>query len=181
MHRSPLIASLILPGLLIAACGSSSPGSSTGTTARVTAGSGIAFAACMRANGVPNFPDPTASAGGGIQIQASQRNGSGATMTVNGVPVSAPAFRAAMTKCNSKLPSHAGQIPIASLRSNALAMAKCMRAHGVPNFPDPQVSASGGGVAVRISAGSGVDPSSPAFQKAQTICMPLMRRAAKGA
>ena len=181
MSRLRTVLMLAASGLLLSACGSSSPSSSTstGTAARVAAGSGIAFATCMRASGVPNFPDPTGSSGGAMRIQATRLNGSGESMSVNGVPVSAPAFRAAMAKCNSKLPRLAGQIPIATLRSNALAMAKCMRAHGVPNFPDPQVTASGGGVQVRISAGSGVDSSSPAFQKAQTVCLPLMRQAVK--
>jgi hypothetical protein len=39
----------------------------------------------------------------------------------------------------------------------SLALARCMRAHGVPGFPDP------GG---RVGPGSGADPASPAFQSA---------------
>jgi hypothetical protein len=56
--------------------------------------------------------------------------------------------------------------------SQALAFSKCMRAHGVTNFPDP--STSGGGVHVSISAGSGIDPQAPAFQAAQKSCQHLM-------
>ena len=44
-----------------------------------------------------------------------------------------------------------------------------MRAHGVPNFPDP----SGGG-GIHIQVGSGIDPQSPAFQAAQTACAKLL-------
>jgi hypothetical protein len=40
-----------------------------------------------------------------------------------------------------------------------------MRANGLPKFPDP--SAGGGFV---FHAGSGIDPSSPAFKAAQTKC-----------
>lgn len=45
-----------------------------------------------------------------------------------------------------------------------------MRSHGVPNFPDPP--AGGGGV--QLSAGSGINPQSPAFQAAQNACQKLL-------
>ncbi len=48
-----------------------------------------------------------------------------------------------------------------------LAMSKCMRAHGVTNFPDP----SGHGINL---SGTGVNPRSPAFQAAQATCFKLM-------
>lgn len=44
-----------------------------------------------------------------------------------------------------------------------LEFAQCMRSHGVPSFPDP----SGGAIQI---GGSGVNPSSPAFQRAQSAC-----------
>lgn len=53
----------------------------------------------------------------------------------------------------------------ASVYAAELAYTKCMRSHGVPNFPDP--GASGGFV---IAAGSGVDPRSQTFKAAQTAC-----------
>jgi hypothetical protein len=40
------------------------------------------------------------------------------------------------------------------------AFAKCMRAHGVPNFPDP------GGQGGQLGPGSGIDPNSPKFTAA---------------
>lgn len=49
--------------------------------------------------------------------------------------------------------------------SQALRFANCMRTSGVPNFPDPSV---GGGLVIR--PGSGLDPTSPAFQAAQKHC-----------
>jgi hypothetical protein len=45
-----------------------------------------------------------------------------------------------------------------------LAFSKCMRSHGVPDFPDP----SGGGI--HISAGSGINLFSPAFKAAHAAC-----------
>jgi hypothetical protein len=44
-----------------------------------------------------------------------------------------------------------------------------MRAHGVPNFPDP--SSAGGGVQL---SGSGIDTQSPAFQSGQSACQKLL-------
>jgi len=176
--------SLLAAGLLIAACGSSSnTPSSTGSTGStgsagtaVTKDSPIAFSKCMRAHGVPNFPDPAGNGAGGIRIQARQTTGSGQTMTVNGVPVNAPAFQSAMQTCHSQLPGSGGSTAESApgLQKAALAMARCMRAHGVPDFPDPTVhSGSNGGTLVQMG-GPGVDPSSPAFQAANKICAPLM-------
>lgn len=42
----------------------------------------------------------------------------------------------------------------------SLAFARCMRAHGVPDFPDPN------GHAGQLGPGSGIDPGSPQFQSA---------------
>jgi hypothetical protein len=49
-----------------------------------------------------------------------------------------------------------------------LAFSECMRGHGVSGFPDP--SGKGG---INI-AGTGVDPSSPTFEAAQTTCKRLL-------
>jgi len=47
-----------------------------------------------------------------------------------------------------------------------------MRSHGVPHFPDPEISSSGGGTSIRIhvTPSSGIDPSSPTFKDAQQAC-----------
>ena len=50
-----------------------------------------------------------------------------------------------------------------------MAYAKCMRSHGVPNFPDP--SDSGGGFPL---GGNGIDTSSPAFNAARSGCEHLL-------
>jgi hypothetical protein len=181
-------AAVLAVATTIAACGSSSPNtaSSTATSATSVASSGsdstssaLAFSNCMRANGVPNFPDPTSGSGGAIRIQSSQRAGSGQSVSVNGVPVDAPAFQAAQQKCQKDLPTggHPSASGLAALRAGALAMARCMRSHGVTDFPDPVISTGpGGGVGVQIG-GPGVDPQSPSFQAAQKICGPLIQKA----
>jgi hypothetical protein len=43
---------------------------------------------------------------------------------------------------------------------------QCMRAHGIPDFPDP----SGNGLQLHSSPGSDLDPNNPTFQSAQKAC-----------
>ena len=54
-----------------------------------------------------------------------------------------------------------------------VAFAVCMRSHGVPGYPDPEVSSSGNRVQVTISPGS-ADPNSPAFKSAGHTCHNLL-------
>ncbi len=166
--------------LLIAGCGGSRDPSNDPSSASLRS-AGLEFAACMRSHGVPNFPDPSTSSGGGLQIQSSQRNGQGQTMTVNGVPVNAPAFQSAMNTCQKYMPKPkliSGGIT--QLKANALKMAQCMRSHGVPNFPDPTVkSGPNGGIGIQI-AGPGLNPQSPALQAAQQKCRGFMGLPAGG-
>lgn len=169
--------------LAIAACGGSSSPGAGGTS---TTDAGLRFASCIRAHGVPDYPDPGSS--GGVEVRA--RPGK---MTVNGRTLSESprVVQTAMKKCQKYAP--VGRAPkfsaaqLAKLKAGALAMAKCMRAHGVPNFPDPQVmrGADGRGVAIGIRAGKpgpgkagvpGFDPRSPTFQAAQKVCQPLMNK-----
>jgi hypothetical protein len=150
----------------LAACGSSSsPSNSAAKPDQM-----ISFAKCMRTHGVPNFPDPGSNGNGGLQIQQSQRAGSGASMKVNGVSVNAPAFQSAMQSCRSKLPNGGHPPPLSAARKQAmLKFSQCMRAHGLTNFPDPTFQ-SGGRVGLLFHGGSGLDPNSPQFKQAQAAC-----------
>jgi hypothetical protein len=68
----------------------------------------------------------------------------------------------ALAACGSSKPKHA------SSHENAfVGFSKCMRAHGVTNFPDP----SGHGINI---GGTGINPRSPAFKAAQTSCFKLL-------
>jgi hypothetical protein len=79
--------------------------------------------------------------------------------------------------CGSKGPSATGG-PSAQAGQNsdvtaAYAYARCMRSHGVPNFPDPHVSIS----ANHGSVGFAVNPSetgSPKFNSAQHTCSKIL-------
>jgi hypothetical protein len=63
-----------------------------------------------------------------------------------------------------------------SQRQAALTFAKCMRAHGQPDFPDPTLGAPGAATRVIVlrgmffPLGPGIDPLSPAFRQAADAC-----------
>jgi hypothetical protein len=175
------VAALAAIALPLAACGSSKPSTTSASAASSKQANGIAFANCVRSHGVPNFPDPSPTSGGDVQIRQSARSGSGPSTEVNGVPVNGPAFQAAMQACKSKLPNGGHPPPggLAAVRQKALKFSACMRSHGVPNFPDPQVSGGpGGGVRVRIGGpGSGLNPNSPAMKSAQQACGSIIGKA----
>jgi hypothetical protein len=183
------LATLAAIAMLTSACGgkSAAPGiaslTTTGTTATTTTSSGGSlvpnsagvhggqavlnmgtkngpqFAACMRKNGVPNFPDPSST--GEISIGPS-----------SGIDPGSPKFQSAQQKCRKLLPNGGQPTPaqIAKAQQSALDFSKCMRAHGVTKFPDPTFS-SGGGIGIKIgSKGGGLDPNNPTFKAAQQAC-----------
>jgi hypothetical protein len=173
--RALALAGVVAVSLLASACGGSSDGAKvaqvdTNTTASDSDSSNasgsddpVAYSACMRRNGVGNFPDPDSQ--GRIKINSSGEK--------TGVDVDSPQFKAAQKACQKLLPN--GGRPIAAKQAEEqqamLKYAQCMRAHGVPKFPDPKP----GGVFVPGTKG-GVDPDTldtPAFQAAQNACQKL--------
>jgi hypothetical protein len=156
--------SLAIAALAIAGCGSSSKPSRAAGAAQ-----GIKFADCLRAHGVPNFPDPSGG-GGGIQISAS-----------SGVNPSSPAFGAARSSCAKLLPGGGSGPPEATAQQKAamLHVSQCMRAHGISGFPDPTSSPPASPVGFSIAFGRPgaflavpitINPQSPGFKRAATAC-----------
>jgi hypothetical protein len=162
--RRVLIACVLAIGAIgVGACGSSSSSSSTDSAA---AGSGAStsssnttyrarlnLARCYRAQGI-NVPDPTPGAG--------HAAGGGTQQILNRYPqakvkAAQQACRQYLAKANPRAnASPAGQ---AQFNQEFVKFAKCMRANGVPNFPD------------RIQDAEGtIDPSSPAVQSALQAC-----------
>ena len=153
----------------IAACGSSSPNTASSATTSATSvassssDSTLAFSKCMRANGVPNFPDLSSN---GMRIEG----GTGQTISVNGVSVNAPAFLTARQSCERYMPhAHGSQTQNAQQTQRGLQFARCMRSHGVPNFPDPKVVGSHDGNQEIYQPGLELQQS-PAFQTAVKDC-----------
>jgi len=149
----------VATALLAAAC-SSSP-SSTGSSSSNGGGatnSLVAYSQCMRSHGVPNFPDPN---GGQIpKITSGQRVG-----------VTNSQLSTAQGACQSLWPYQAStQTQTQTQLTNYLAFAKCMRSHGVPNWPDP--TNSGGHVSFNISVSrDGFNPNSSAILTKAHQCM----------
>jgi hypothetical protein len=145
----------------LAACGSSVD--SGVTTNSASANTGIRFTQCIRAHRVTDFPDPLA--GGGFPRGSN-------------IGQSSPAFQTAQKACESILGSNGAQRqPTAAERASALNFAECMRAHRVPNFPDPMTRSEvprNTDVIVQgqlmFPVGSSIDPGSPAFQQAASAC-----------
>lgn len=74
--------------------------------------------------------------------------------------------------CGTGASSYSASGSAAQSDSNNAAFinfSKCMRTHGVPNFPDP-----GGGGGIQLSSSSGINPFSPAFKAAQSHCRKLL-------
>jgi hypothetical protein len=54
------------------------------------------------------------------------------------------------------------------------AFSRCMRSHGVPQFPDPKIDADGNAqLSINGGPGSGLDPESPQFKAAGKACQKL--------
>ena len=105
---------------------------STPTDSPVASATGnvaLAFAQCMRAHGLPNFPDP--GSGGVFDKSKLQQMG-----------YSTSQLRAVQDgPCKTLLPTTASPTPIQTIsvqqQQDYISAAACMRSHGIANFPDP--------------------------------------------
>jgi hypothetical protein len=164
MRRKPTTLSAALgaaAALAIAACGSGSGPGGAGTTGGSNTPKLLTFAHCMRAHRVPDFPDPGGAkpSGSGVSVY-----GIALPSTID---VRSPAFQAAMSACQKLATGGAPQAGVTEAEKQAaLRYAQCMRAHGVPNFPDP-VFRNG---RIGISPGAGTNPNSPTFLGAEKAC-----------
>jgi hypothetical protein len=126
------LALVALVGLIGAGCGSSAPDEAGtgggGNNAAATAQKAVRFAECMRNNGVSQFPDPNAS--GKLTIDQ-VANGSS-------LDTSSPAFNQALSACKKLEPAgFTGSKRSPAQQQAGLRFAQCIRANGVPDFPDP--------------------------------------------
>jgi hypothetical protein len=134
--------------MLMAACGgspSSGSGGSRGAGGSTSSASAVGYSACMRSHGVPNFPDPDSS--GQLPKGDAQQ-----------FDVSSSQYQAAQLACRHLLPAGGSlqeqehqcmqnsDCPLALVQQMLTAdrlLARCMRSHGVPNFPDPTEDSDG--------------------------------------
>ncbi len=149
-----LIAAAILALVLLAAvaCTGGSGPSSAGSGGSPAAGgsaaaaSAVAYSHCMRSHGVPNYPD---SLGGGqvpkadpqqlgvssAQLQAAQRSCRHLYLGNGG------ALGASLRQCEET--GNCPQAMVHRAMNSMLTFSRCMRAHGVLNWPDPTVDSEG--------------------------------------
>lgn len=145
-------------GIHVAQLGTTTAGSNSigNASARSAHRAGpAAFARCMRADGVPRYPDPTSS--GQLVKESLQQLG-----------VSAAHFYGAERRCQHLFPNGGrptNQAEQRQINANALRFARCVRAHGVANFPDP-----GSDGRIPDPATVGIDQGSPKFQAANNAC-----------
>ncbi|MFD0412381.1 hypothetical protein [Streptomyces sp. NPDC127108] len=164
---APLLVPLVLTGALLTACSDGSSkataekdaGKNAGGQAQASPTSpqerGLAYAKCMRENGVAKFPDPE---GGGIRLGPD-----------SGVDMGSPEFKKAQEACKDLSPQGDGGPnggkPLDSAK--VAAWAKCMRENGVPKFPDPEID--GGSMVIDMTA-VGMTGDDPKFEKAMEAC-----------
>jgi hypothetical protein len=153
----------LLAAGLLAGCGGGAPAS---PSTKVMSAA-LDYANCMRSHGVTDFPDPDSKAE--FQIQPVQVHNGVRTVSQDLLP-SSPAFQDAQRVCGS-LGSAGRQVTAAQERQEfhlTLEAAVCMRANGVPNYPDPKWL--GGSIDANYSASLNLNPSSPAYLNAVKKC-----------
>jgi hypothetical protein len=119
------------------------------------------WAACMRSHGDPNQVDPTVDADRVIQLTLPAGYTDGLGYLLHGQGRSCTPY---MTAAQTEL--RGGEPPQTPNQATAEKYAQCMRANGIPDYPDP----TGNQSAVRATAGSDLDPANPRFQAASTLC-----------
>ncbi|HTX12453.1 MAG TPA: hypothetical protein VME22_27795 [Solirubrobacteraceae bacterium] len=158
-HFTPhTVAGLLAAGVLLAGCGGSSPNGSSTQSATASSAKNfqqkfVAFASCMRSHGVTDYPDPQFTGSGGVRISPGQAN------------PNTPAFKSAQADCHQLLPNGGEPVGIGGTQAKAqeVKFADCIRAHGVPNFPDPSHDGA-------FDLPPGLNPQAPQFSQAMHAC-----------
>jgi hypothetical protein len=145
---------LLTTAALVAACGSGgSNGVASSSSNRPSAQSpgrrnGVRFASCIRAHGIPNFPDSAVSAIGQFETNVPR------------YLKAEPQFRSAVHACQRDLPGGGAAAKHVNVEQE-LTFANCMRSHGITDFPDPM---PGGGFNIPGNTNS------PQFEAADNAC-----------
>jgi hypothetical protein len=166
--RAALAALMCGLGALAAGCGSNGPSTTTGQSAQGGANPDVtaayAYARCMRNHGVSSFPDP--------KVHISGNHGSVA-FAVNPSETGSPKFTSAQKACHSILPAPGStQREDQAHKQILLAFARCLRAHGVQDFPDPNAQ---GQLQLSTVVAAGVDIHSHTFLAAAQACVGVTR------
>jgi hypothetical protein len=147
--------------LLVTGCGGSNgpgaAGSAASTSGPATYAQMVAYSQCMQSHGAPAFPSPAKGPAGSYGYPMDPQ--------ISG-QLTGPGYNAALKACQKLKPRGGGLTPAERQAAidALLKFARCMRTHGLPDFPDPTTNGHG------IQIDFPVDPSSPQFQSALKAC-----------
>jgi hypothetical protein len=172
-RTAAIIASSTL-ALLAAAC-SGRPAPAGGAAAAggsATTGSAVAYSHCIRAHGVPNYPDPPGN--GQVPKADAQELGVSSTQLQTAqrdcqhlYPAGGGALGASLRQCEET--GNCPQAVVQPVLNGMRRLARCLRSHGVPDWPDPTVDAQGR-PSFNLLHATGLDPSSPQVNTAMRVC-----------
>jgi hypothetical protein len=123
----------------------------------------LVYAKCMRSHGVKDFPDPDSSGNFNVSSDPTSSKEADANQVCNHLLNVGTQLNAAQTQ---------------HTLSRLLKYSQCMRAHGVPGFPDPQTTTGGIGVPGGFTfdtADRNLNQKSAQYQAAATTCEPLAK------
>jgi hypothetical protein len=126
--------------LVLAACGSAPTPSAGGSVYQRLVSMYVAYARCARSHGMPNLPDPQVDDQGNDYYPSLDRQGrwSWPQSVLQGCAKVWDRVHAIRDQFDSQ--QTARQTHSITSRAQALAFARCIRAHGFPSFPDPNTN-----------------------------------------
>ena len=160
-----LVVAVASLALLAAGCGGSSPARSTSQSPHSIIAAAFKFSSCMRTHGVTNFPDPAVFSGNGQQS---------VRIAVPVTAAGSPRFATAQKACQGIMPAGQNASPTQLAQQqharevDLVAFARCLRGHGLADFPDPT---SQGQLTRQMVTSAGVDLHAPSVLTAAKACI----------
>jgi hypothetical protein len=124
LARSAALAAAAALAVVAAGCGGSHPAATSGVPASAAA-AWHQVVLCARAHGMPGLQDPRFDA-------------SGKPIFPNGLNVRAQTRQACQALFDRLIPNGDGRGPTPADMAGLLRFARCMRGHGIPDWPDPR-------------------------------------------
>jgi hypothetical protein len=164
--RTLIVIAAVSVTALVAACGGPSSTGSANAGGSPTSQSAVGYSACVRSHGVPNFPDPGSS--GQLPKTSAQQLG-----------VSGSRLQAALTACRRLLPSSSQpgpptQAALQQAWSATRDFARCMRIHGVSDWPGPTSDPGPHPERPAFNLPASIDPNSLQIITKIRECAPLL-------
>jgi hypothetical protein len=131
----------------------------------------VEFSACLRAHGLPGFPDPQSEAAGGgfpsMSLNPYMNPSATGSLALNDYT---PQFQAVEKHCSSLARASLFIMAPAQIQAltqqqlkRELALVACLRKHGFPDMPDPTAQGA-------LVIPSSIDMNSPQYKAAAKLC-----------